>query len=424
MPVFNNMSDVLSRLRNVRHIREDEYLASCPCAEAHANGDIHQSLSVRNDASSGNILLHCFVGCSIKDICSALGCEVSDLTIKSDLQKQADLAQYYGQQNGLMLVDQYSYCYGPYQDGLAKIRYIDINGNKTFRWTSKNDANKSGYQFTRGNAPHRLYCSGDINRDTVFLVEGEKDANSLHTLIHETAVSAENGASANSSSGKWFAEYNDQLKGKTIFIIGDNDPVGKSFVNAEASALCMTSTVYVLDISGLWPDCPEKGDVSDMIDALGADAAKAIISEAVQNAIATKATWKPIADIQEANSIKQPDPEDRIKCVDYTQLELKETEYLFYPFFPRGELVSVQGDTCSSKSTLLYAIGALVTKGEDMLGIPCEDPGDVLFITTEDDEYAIMPAVVDAGGDKTKLHSPSIRDVTVFGNIFENANNL
>ena len=78
---------------------------------------------------------------------------------------------------------------------------------------------------------------------------------------------------------------------------------------------------------------------------------------------------------------------------------------------PRGELISVQGDTCSSKSTLLYAIGAIVTTGGSLLGIQCEDPGDILFITAEDDEYAILPAVEDAGGDRSKLHSLSFEDV-------------
>lgn len=87
----------------------------------------------------------------------------------------------------------------------------------------------------------------------------------------------------------------------------------------------------------------------------------------------------------------------------FDNVEIKPTDYLFFPWFPRGKLTAVQGDSGSSKSTFMYGIGAKVSTGSDLLGVPCEDPGNVMFITIEDDAADIKIAFQDAGGDLSKL---------------------
>lgn len=88
---------------------------------------------------------------------------------------------------------------------------------------------------------------------------------------------------------------------------------------------------------------------------------------------------------------------------DYGDVEIKETEYLYFPWFPRGKLTAIQGDSSSGKSTFIYAIGASVTTGSPLLGIECENPGNVIFITSEDDESDILTSFQDSGGDPAKL---------------------
>ena len=97
----------------------------------------------------------------------------------------------------------------------------------------------------------------------------------------------------------------------------------------------------------------------------------------------------------------RPDISDIVKT--YDDVEIKETDYLYFPWFPRGKLTLVQGDSGSSKSTFLYAIGAKVTTGDNLLGVPCENPGNVLFITNEDDESDILTSFIDSGGNRDKL---------------------
>ena len=87
----------------------------------------------------------------------------------------------------------------------------------------------------------------------------------------------------------------------------------------------------------------------------------------------------------------------------YDDVAIKPIDFMFFPWFPRGYITAIQGDSGSSKSTFMYAIGAAVSTGADLLGVPCEDPGNVMFITLEDDASDIKVAFQDAGGDLSKL---------------------
>ena len=100
---------------------------------------------------------------------------------------------------------------------------------------------------------------------------------------------------------------------------------------------------------------------------------------------------------------KEPEKNKKPVVVGFDDVEIKETDYLFFPWFPRGKLVAVQGDSSSSKSTFMYAVGANVSTGADLLGAPCEDPGNVMFLTIEDDPGDILISFLDAGGNKDNL---------------------
>jgi hypothetical protein len=66
-----NLDEVLQRLKSARRSGKS-WMARCP-----AHGDKSPSLSVRDE--NGKVLFHCFAGCSVDAICTALGIKVSDL---------------------------------------------------------------------------------------------------------------------------------------------------------------------------------------------------------------------------------------------------------------------------------------------------------------------------------------------------------
>lgn len=72
------INELLSRLDRVKPgSTPGTWLASCP-TPAHVNGDRSRGLSVR-ETDDGRVLIHCFGGCHVSAIVSALGLELSDL---------------------------------------------------------------------------------------------------------------------------------------------------------------------------------------------------------------------------------------------------------------------------------------------------------------------------------------------------------
>lgn len=64
---------LLEQLQQVRRTNKDQWLACCP-----AHDDKTPSLSIRN-LEDGRVLIHCFSGCDVKNIVSALDLEMDSL---------------------------------------------------------------------------------------------------------------------------------------------------------------------------------------------------------------------------------------------------------------------------------------------------------------------------------------------------------
>jgi hypothetical protein len=90
---------------------------------------------------------------------------------------------------------------------------------------------------------------------TIFICEGEKDADRVASLEHCTTTVA---------AGKWTAECVKALAGRDCLILRDNDDAGREKALAAARALHGTAaSVRIV----LLPNLPDKGDVSDWLDA-------------------------------------------------------------------------------------------------------------------------------------------------------------
>jgi hypothetical protein len=64
---------LITRLGKLKKTGKDKWIACCPAHE-----DRSPSLSVKETAD-GTVLVKCFAGCSVDDICGAIGIEVSEL---------------------------------------------------------------------------------------------------------------------------------------------------------------------------------------------------------------------------------------------------------------------------------------------------------------------------------------------------------
>jgi predicted P-loop ATPase len=209
----------------------DGWSACCP-----AHDDKNPSLSI-NDSDSG-VLVRCHAGCSQDDVVTALKEKNLWPVTKS---KKRIVAEYnYTDENGELL-----YQVVRYEPKDFRQRQPDGNG---WQW------NLQGVKRVLYNLPAVLKAERGV-----CVVEGEKDVESLGRL-QITATTCAGGAE------KWRDEYNAAFRGKKVYILPDNDDVGRSHANLVASKLfAIAETVKVVELPGL----PEKGDVSDWIQAGG-----------------------------------------------------------------------------------------------------------------------------------------------------------
>ena len=226
--------------------------ARCPCRQ----DDNNPSMSVAESAD-GKILVHCHRGggCDSDAICSAVGLTQSDLyppKDKSSLEQFVNSPQKYSSEK-LKFVKAYDYLD---EDGnflFQKVRFLDENGKKTFRQRKKNS--KGEWEYSLGNLPKVLYNLPLIkkareNNHPVWLVEGEKDADTL-TDMGIIATTMPGGA------GKWLDINTESLAGLQVEIIADNDDPGKKHalkVYEELSSAGCDVQVWI---------CPEHKDITD-----------------------------------------------------------------------------------------------------------------------------------------------------------------
>jgi hypothetical protein len=96
--------------------------------------------------------------------------------------------------------------------------------------------------------------------ETIYIPEGEKDANTVIRTLGLTATTNAMGV------GKWQDRYSETLTGADCVLLPDNDKAGRNHMRQVAASLQgKAAGIRVLELPGL----PEKGDVSDWVAAGG-----------------------------------------------------------------------------------------------------------------------------------------------------------
>jgi len=251
---------VLERLEHVADGKGDhQWEARCP-----AHDDRRSSLSV-SVGDDGRVLLHCHAGCEPDAICNALGMQPAALfPPKKRRRKPAEIVA----------------CYN-YRDEKGHILYqVCRLKPKDFRQrTPKPDG---GWQWKVKGVRKVLYrlpevLAADANTP-IILCEGERDVDRLRKLGLTATCNA-------GGAGKWLTDYNAAFADRRVVLLPDNDQPGRD--HAQLVARHLHETAAAIKIVEL-PELPDKGDVSDWLDAGNGPA---------ELAAAIKATpaWEPPA---------------------------------------------------------------------------------------------------------------------------------
>jgi len=221
--------------------------AGCTCTSPQGNvhcpahEDTTPSLSVTN-GGGGKPLVKCFGGCSQDRVIVELKARDLWPSKNGERPKKFNVVKSYD-----------------YQDAKGNLVFqVCRLDPKDFRQRRPDGVGGWVWKMTGVKlVPYRL--SQVLQAETVYIVEGEKDADRLATL-GLTATTNPGGA------GKWRSEYNRHFQGKQIIVLPDHDPPGKAHALDVARNLrSVAASVKVIELPGI----PEKGDVSDWLAAGG-----------------------------------------------------------------------------------------------------------------------------------------------------------
>lgn len=242
-----HLNDIISRFQSPKPNGNNSFMVRCPC-----HNDSTQSLSISE--KNGKILLNCFAGCRTEDILQSVNLDMKDLfTDKPNHNTPKPPNVEY-----------------IYSDKLKKIRYyIQNNGQwkKSFYWQHKDESGK--WQSGKGICKVPLYKQNLLLNvppdETVFIVEGEKDCDTMTDKLHFRAVSAPNGATKRGTKNKWNSDYNSLFRNLNVAVIPDNDEVGRAYAETIANELLpYAKSVKIVNLCDEWVDLKDKGDITDV----------------------------------------------------------------------------------------------------------------------------------------------------------------
>ncbi|WP_250972458.1 AAA family ATPase [Agrobacterium rosae] len=272
-------------------------------------------------------------------------------------------SDYYLISNGYRHAKTYEYTSVDGEILFEVLRYEHDTEPKTF--VQRRPDEKAGW--LSGRLEPMLYRSHEIASnltDPVFVVEGEKDADRL----------AEFGYLATTvPNGSWPEDIS-ILSGRIVYVLADNDPAGDKKATDAIRRLSSVATSYRIDL----PDLPEKGDVSDWLDAGN--------TTDMLESICQQASPVPAND----NVPTEPALSIFDWTVDRFKGEPPKVEYLVDGVMPAGVpgMVSAMGDT--GKSYAMLELHRRVSFGSSMYDTPIFGGkvlarGTSVMITSEDD---------------------------------------
>lgn len=374
-PKHKQLNLIVSKLKGVMRSGAG-LVALCP-----AHDDKTQSLSI-SWKEDGTVLLKCHAGCETEAVMAAIGLPMSAL-FPEHAQVPAPSVVPPSERVPVCTYD-----------------YVDEKGNllsqvvryepKSFR--QRRPDGEGGWIYNLEGVRRVLYRLPEFrkkNRTTAFVVEGEKDADRLWSLKLPTTTSL-------GGSSAWRPEYAEQLTAAKIeraVILPDNDGAGRKYAAKVAESLHAAGiAVKIVEL----PDLPEKGDVSDWLDA-------GHTKEELFDLVRAAKEWAPGA---EPEPEPAPEPRKRLDVVSLDEVPEKDIEWLWEGRIPVGMLTLLAGDSGTGKSFLSEDIAARLSRGEAWPDGKANTypPSVTIFLAAEDPLAEVTaPRMSAMGGDKSKV---------------------
>lgn len=247
-----------------------------------------------------------------------------------------------------------------YRDESGAVLFQKVRTPDKRFWQQQPDGtrNLDGVRKVLYRLPELLAAPQDA---VVYVCEGEKDADRLASL---GLVATTN----HDGSGTWLDEYSRELIGRSVVVLQDNDEAGEKHARLVCSALKgLARNVGSLLLRPL----PEKGDVSDWLDAGGS---VAILQELALASLAVPSRFHLMSP-EELDSLPSP-------------------EFLASDWLVQGTLSCLYGPSGIGKSFVSLDLVFSVASGMEWLGSIPTVQGPVVYVAAEG-----------VGGLKERMHA-------------------
>lgn len=253
--------------------RVDRVQAKCPC-----HNDKNASLTISH--MGDKTFMYCHAGCETGDILESVGLKMSDLydqPLQQDSKSNGNIEKNYKffEENGDLAYEKIrfkgkKFSHRRYENGvevwgLSEGVYTEtFPGSNSYSMKDRPGAKELWFperEHILYNLPNLI--EGVKNGQTVYIVEGEKDADNVikRGLI---ATTTSIGATKGDLGKKWLKSFNKYFKGANVVLVPDNDKPGMAFMDHVAKQLkSVANSVKIIELPGL----ATKGDISDWLEA-------------------------------------------------------------------------------------------------------------------------------------------------------------
>ena len=95
---------------------------------------------------------------------------------------------------------------------------------------------------------------------------------------------------------------------------------------------------------------------------------------------------------------------EKLEIIRMSEIQVREVEWLWYPYIPFGKLTIIQGDPGEGKTTFALRLAAACSTGRPMPGMESLSPFNVIYQSAEDGlEDTIKPRLTEAGADQERV---------------------
>src|SRR5215469_399922 len=278
------------------------------------------------------------------------------------------------------LVKVYPYRHRDCSLAFANLRIEQPEGKKTFRMMAEIDGE---WQLKRPGKPaegwplYGLPASCTSPDEPVFVVEGEKDVDSLVAL---GLMAVTSGGANTADDADWTP-----LRGRRVILWPDNDDAGQKYMDrVQANLSRLGCRIERIDVTAL--GLAEKGDCSDWL------------------SMNTESSAEDVLALPRVAGATGADTPPRVILARGSDVVPESVDWLWNGWLAAGKLHIIAGAPGSGKTTLAASFAATLTRGSSWPDGTRADKGSVVFWSDEDDNAdTLNPRFRAAGADMDRV---------------------